>query len=101
MAKILREDAAKLLGPVPAVFTFKCNDGSDFRSVRDLGSALTSMAAEVYGHHVSEDKSDFSAWVKHVIGDEKLARDLSKSTTPYQAEKSVKSRVAFLETKLV
>ncbi len=101
MEKTLREDAEKLIEPVPAVFTFKCRDGSNLRSLRDLGIALTYMTEETYNCHVHRDKSDFSSWVKFIVRDEELARDLSKSTTPYQAAKSVTSRVAFLEAKLV
>ncbi len=101
MAEILKEDAEKLLEPVPILFAFKCRDGNDFRSMRDLGIALAFMAEEIYNYHVSGDKSDFSSWVKFIVGDKKLARDLSKSTTSYQAAKSVTSRVAFLEAKMV
>jgi len=45
-------------------------------------------------------KNDFSNWVRDVIGDEKLSRDLQKSTTQAQAAKSVADRVTWLKSKI-
>jgi len=37
------------------------------------------MNEETFGYHSNETKSDFSNWVKDVIGDEKLAADLKRA----------------------
>ena len=55
---------------------------------------------ETFRHHSSESRNDFSNWVRDVIGDEKLSRDLLKSTTQAQAAKSIDDRVAWLKSKI-
>ncbi len=101
MARILRQDAERLLGDVPDDKAFWVCDGRSLKSMRDLQWALDQMGEETFHTHSNGEKSDFSIWVKDVIGDEKLARDLSKSTTPAMAAKNVSSRIAFLDGKVV
>ena len=101
MARILRQDAERLLGEVPGEKTFWVCDGRGLKSMQDLQEALVEMAEETFSYHCNGDKSDFSAWVNDVLGDEKLARDLSKSTNAPMAAKSVSARIAFLDAKLV
>ncbi len=100
MARILREDAERLLGDVPDEYLFQCCDGRTLRNMRDLEKALISMADETYAFHSNTEKADFSVWVSDVIGDEKLARDLAKSPNQAQAARNVTSRAVFLESRL-
>ena len=99
MARILRQNAERLLGDVPAHCVFWCCDGRVFRNMGDLGEALPSMAEETFAYHWNEERCDFSNWVRDVIGDEKLARDLAKSSNPAQAARRVSDRVAFLSAR--
>jgi hypothetical protein len=101
MARILRQDAERLLGDVPGEYAFKCCDGGVFRNMRELGIALNNMTDETFAYHSNESKSDFSNWVADLVKDEKLARDLRKSVDRVQAAKSVEKRIAFLQSKLV
>lgn len=101
MARILKQDAAKLMGEVPEEQAFWCCDGRILKSMRELENALTCMADEAFAYHSNGEKTDFGNWVKDVIGDEKLARDLGKAPNRAQAAKNVTSRIAFLDTRLV
>ena len=100
MAKILKKDAKKMMGNVPKEQTFKCSDGQTLQNMQELETALRSMADETFSYHSNGNKSDFSKWVGDIIKDDKLARDLGKSTTRTQAVTSVKSRITFLSGKL-
>jgi hypothetical protein len=100
MARILKSDAEKLLGNVPDEYVFRCCDGSVFRNMRELHDGLTTMSDESFAFHVGKDKNDFNSWVRDIIKDEKLARDLLKSTNRNQAAKSVAARITFLSSKL-
>jgi len=62
---------------------------------------LTNNSEETFSYHSSGVKRDFSNWIRDVIGDEKLSRDLLKSTNQTQAAKSVADRVAWLRSKTV
>ena len=99
MAKITKEVAGRMLGEVPNGEQFYCTDGRVAKSLSELEVALKEMNEETFSYHSSEAKSDFSNWVRDVIGDEKLSRDLQKSTSRAQAVKKVADRIAWLRNK--
>lgn len=94
--RIQKSEAEKFLANVPEQYVFWCNDGRVLRDMKELGEALTSMADETFAYHSNEAKKDFSNWVRDIIGDEKLAKDLEKPLTRAQAAKIVADRVALL-----
>jgi hypothetical protein len=100
MPRILTKDAERLLGNVASDYVFRCCDGSTIRSMQELKDALTLMSDETYSYHANLAKNDFSKWVRDVIGDQKLANDLLKSSGRAQAAKAVANRVAFIREKL-
>ena len=100
MAKMLKKDAKKLLAKVPEEGQFWCRDGRLLRSTRELEQALIDMADETFAYHSNGERADFSTWVKDIIGDEKLAKDLARTTGRTQAAKSVTSRISVLDKTL-
>ena len=101
MAKVTRLVAESRLGDVPENKRFLCYDGETINNLRELRIALKDMSDETFNYHSNEVKSDFGNWVRDVIGDEKLSKDLRKSYNRFQAAKSVADRIAWLESKLV
>lgn len=101
MARILKSDAERLLGNVADEYVFYCCDGRVFRNMRELCDGLTAMSGESFTFHAGEDKNDFSQWVHDIIRDEKLARDLRKSSGQTQAARGVRTRIDFLSDKLM
>ena len=97
--RITKAIAQGWLGEVPQEKRFWCTDGQVLKSLPELEIALREMSDETFRFHSSDLKSDFSKWVKDVVGDEKLSRDLQKSTTRLQAARSVASRIAWLRGK--
>ena len=65
--------------------------------MHSIRETLKEMDEETYNHHVKSEKNDFSNWVKDVLNDEKLSRDLLKSTSKKSAAIKVEDRVALLE----
>lgn len=100
MTKILKEHAERRLADVPDQYVFWCHDGRMIKSIRELKEALELMSDKTYSYHANNEKNDFSNWVKDIIGDDKLARDLSKSSDKRQAFEYVKAREVFLLGKL-
>jgi len=100
MVKMTRSVAEVMLGDVSEEKRFWCNDGRYLKNLDELKDALELMTEETFRFHASETKTDFSNWVKDVIGDEKLSRDLLKSTTKEQAARMVAERVRWLKGKL-
>ena len=100
MARITKNIAATWIADVPYEFVFTCYDGRILKNLKELEIALIDMKEGVFFHHVTKEKNDFANWVRGVVYDEKLARDLAKTTNNRQAAKVVSTRVAFLEDKL-
>jgi hypothetical protein len=69
--------------------------------MKELGEALAVMADETFAYHSNSDKKDFSNWMRDVIGDEKLAKDLENALDRNQAAGIVTSRVDTLTKALV
>ena len=89
-----------LLADVPKEYAFRCHDGLILQSMKQLGSALNSMTDETYVFHANTEKNDFSNWVRHIIKDEMLAKDLQKAPNRAQAARLVASRRATLSKRL-
>ena len=100
MARILKQDAEQFLADVPEENVFRCHDGRMLRNMEELSQVFNNIGDEGFAYHANTDKNDFSNWVKDVIKDEKLARDLAKSRSQSQAAKAVAARISFLSNKL-
>jgi len=100
MARITREIARKMLEEVSADKQFYCTDGRFIKNLPELEVALQEMNEETFYYHSNDTKSDFSNWVRDVIGDDKLARDLQKSTSRTQALKMTANRLVWLRNKV-
>ncbi len=100
MVRITKSVAEERLGNVSQEKQFWCHDGRYLKNLQELKVAMEQMTEETFRYHSNEAKSDFSNWVRDVIGDEKLSRDLQKSTTREQAAKSVADRLDWLKSKI-
>jgi len=92
--------AERLLAYVPAEYAFRCCDGVAINSISELCQCLEAMGDETFSYHSSEDRRDFGNWVRDVIGDTKLARDLDSSRSRVQASKRAEARFSFLMSRL-
>lgn len=68
-------------------------NGDIVKSIRELLKELKIMNDEAFRYHVNKERSDFSRWVKEIIGDRKLASDLKKSKTRDKATKAITNRI--------
>jgi len=103
MAKIIRiskEEARRRLNDVPDDKRFWCHDGRPVKNLGELERALNEMSDETFRYHSEEGRTDFSNWVRDVVGDEKLAKDLAGAKSRVQAGKAVAQRISFLGSKL-
>lgn len=94
---VTKGDAERFLNDVPEEYKFWVNNGIAIRNVEQLAEALKNMDHETFKHHSNQEKTDFSNWIRNIIGDEKLAKDLTKNKNKEAAHKKVKERVALLK----
>ena len=92
-----QEDAQRVLKHVPDEKRFHCHDGTILNNIYDLKTALGTISADTYSHHVNEGKNDFARWVREVLGDDKLAKDLAKMPEQKDAAMLVAERISWLQ----
>ena len=68
-------------------------NGDIVKSLRELLRELKIMNDEAFRYHVNKDKTDFSKWIREIIGDKKLAADLKKAKTRDKAVKAITNRI--------
>ncbi len=86
----------KFLVDVPAEQSFRSHDGQVLKSMKELFDSFSIMTDETYSYHCNQEKNDFSNWVREIIGDVKLARDLEGATSRSLAAWEVATRMAYL-----
>ena len=85
---------------VPPDKVFWCHDGRVVNNLDELIVALREMLEKTFRYHVTMDKNDFSNWVRDVIGDVTLARELLNAATPTIAAQKVETRLRWLRARL-
>jgi hypothetical protein len=100
IAKISKEEAKRRLGDVPDDKRFWCHDGKVIKNLKELRKALNDISDETFLYHSGGGRNDFSKWVREVVGDDKLAEDLSKTKSRMQASQAVAQMISFLESKI-
>ncbi|MGD0352565.1 MAG: hypothetical protein ABSB38_03615 [Dehalococcoidia bacterium] len=94
-----KQDAARVLADVTGDKRFFCEDGCVSANLTELVNCLNYMTEATFNHHVTSWKNDFSTWIRNVLGDDKLAGDLTKVNNPIEAAKVATQRVAWLQKK--
>jgi hypothetical protein len=100
MAETLKQEAQRLLADVPEEYVFRCGNGHILHNLRELGDELKTMPDESYTFHANIERNDFSNWVRDIIRDEGLAKNLQKSLNQAQAARLVTSRINTLLKRL-
>jgi len=98
-SSLTKKQARQFLSQVPEPNVFWCNDGSVFRDIKELKNALAAMSDYTFAYHCNDSKKDFSNWIRDVVGDEKLARNLESASDRHEALKIVEERCSLLAGK--
>ncbi len=92
-----KEEARRILDGTDGDRCFWVNNGPVLRNLDEMHEALSKMNKETFMHHVNAEKNDFSAWVRDILGDQKLAQDLSKVKSKKGMALKIKQRAQYLK----
>lgn len=68
-------------------------DGRVLHNLHDLHHALEEMSDESFCYHVTKEKNDFAKWVREVLQDSQLAKQISRIKTRKACLKKVEARL--------
>jgi hypothetical protein len=86
-----------LLGKAKPEHWFYCADGSVLTTMQELERKLLTIDGHSHGHHVNQEKNDFSNWIRDVFGDHQLALEVRQAKTPAEAAATIKKHMAEAE----
>ena len=79
--KIDNEEARRILGKVHVSKAFWLCTSENLRSLEEVTKALKKATDETFRFHVNRHKNDLELWIKEVLMDKELARDISRVKT--------------------
>jgi len=60
----------------PTEYFIMCN-GKKLKNIKELADVMEEIEDYVFNHHVTEDKNDFSTWIKDVFKEIELAKNIA------------------------
>jgi len=91
------EDTNLIMMDVVPNHEFNIHMGTSIKNLHELADALEIMDENTFKHHVTKGKNDFSNWVKDIIEDVELSKDLLKAKTRKKAFEAVNQRIEQLK----
>lgn len=76
MSKITKSKLKKECNPE---HVFWVRDGSVLKNMEEMFRAIELMDEETFRHHVSEERNDFSNWLRDIHREEELAERLQRT----------------------
>jgi len=91
--KVYVKIKTQILGEAPQEFEFYLSDGRKLKSVYELVDALESMSDDMFRMHVSEEKNDFSSWIKDVFKATDIAKEIEHIQDRIEMQKKLMRRL--------
>ncbi|MBI2143474.1 hypothetical protein HYU20_04010 [Candidatus Woesearchaeota archaeon] len=85
--------AKGILARVPFHVSFWLCTNESLRSLADVSEALQKATDDVFRYHVNRDKNDFEVWIRDVIKDKDLAREIARVKTRETLIRKISERV--------
>ncbi len=95
--KVPAVTAKGILARVSLNVSFWLCTNENLRSLADLSAALQKADDEVFRYHVNRDKNDFEVWIREVIKDKDLAREIARVKTKETLVRKISERVEELQ----
>ena len=72
---------------------FITKDGREVKSLFELSKVLEDMPEDVFNHHVSDERNDFSNWVGHVMKNKSLADSIAAAKDKKSIQKVILTKM--------
>jgi hypothetical protein len=85
--------AKSIMTKVPQNLSFWLCTNENLRSLSDVSDALEKASDEVFRYHVNRDKNDFELWIRDVVRDKDLAREIARVKTRETLIRKISERI--------
>jgi len=92
--------AKGIMAKVPQHLSFWLCTNENLRTLADVSEALSKANDDVFRYHVNRDKNDFEAWIRDVVRDKDLAREIARVKTRETLIRKISERLAELGSAL-
>lgn len=96
--KVPAVTARGILARVPLNVSFWLCTNENLRSLPELFASLQKADDEVFRYHVNRDKNDFEVWIRDVLKDKDLAREIARVKTRDTLIRKISERVEELQS---
>ncbi len=86
---------------MPPEKAFLTKSGVWLRNIYELNNSLEYLDEETFNHHVNESKNDFVSWIRDVIKDKELAKEVAYSHSRVELRSIISRRIRELEEIIV
>jgi hypothetical protein len=93
-------EARRIMSKVPFNASFWLCTNDYLRSLRELAEALDKVDDDIFRYHVNRDKNDFEGWIREVVKDKELAREISRIKTRHTLVRKIYERLEELRSVL-
>ncbi len=90
--------AKGILSRVPFQVSFWLCTNENLRGLADVSEALQKATDDVFRYHVNRDKNDFEVWIRDVVKDKDLAREIARVKTRETLIRKISERVEELRS---
>ncbi|MBI3037022.1 hypothetical protein HYY73_04725 [Candidatus Woesearchaeota archaeon] len=73
------------------------SNGATVRSLNELAATLKKLSAKDYKEHVNKERNELADWVKEILNDDSLARQLRRAKTKGQAAQAIEREMKKLK----
>jgi hypothetical protein len=73
---------------------FYLSNGKVLKNLRDLYNEISQMPDDIFFHHVTSERNDFSNWVRDVMNEKALSSKMLKAGTPVMMKEVLKGLFA-------
>lgn len=97
---VLAREARRILSSVQKTQSFWLCTNENLRSLSSLISSLQKVNDDVFRYHVNREKNDFERWIREIVKDKELAREIARVKTKETLIRKISERVSELKAVL-
>ncbi len=86
-------EARRILGKTSLTDGFWLCTNENLRSLNELSLSLDSADNDVFRYHVTRDRNDFEAWIREMVKDKELAREIARVKTKETLIRKIGERI--------